>query len=429
MMKPLCTKPCNTLRYGVFLFIVTLSAFLLYPLSLQLISEICQHHAAKHMEKGHYGLAVGELEKAAQYPFADSEIYRNMGETFYLMAGVIRNSDRKWDYLKKSEDAFQKAAQSNSLDYRIFLGLAKTQWYMETIYRNSYPEAKEIPFAPLVHFRQAVRLRPNGIQNNFALLRYLSRTGHQDEMYAVIRRLVHNWPPVFAYLKKEDFWSADLLPICREGLREAIEKKVLPRQAHMILSGILAEAKDWPEAILYLQNAMGYKDFENRTADYLRLGHLYFQNREKQKAEEQYFRGLGMSRNREKDLENLYGFYKKQESAEDFYAFLQQIRKKFSFSFRTDILAARVLADLKRYPEAKDILRQININRPQAQAYYWLAKIAEMEQDWDAMELAIQKATVYDPENRHYHAVFSNVLRRLKKYERAEKEAALSRKK
>ncbi|MGE0084853.1 MAG: tetratricopeptide repeat protein [Desulfococcaceae bacterium] len=427
MMKSICIKPCNTLRYGVFLFIVTLSAILLYHLSLQLISEICQHHAAKHMDKGHYGLAVGELEKAAQYPFADSEIYRNLGEAFYLMAGVIRNSDRKWDYLDKSDKAFQKAAERNSLDYRIFFGLAKTQWYLTELYRNRYPDAKEIPYNPLAHFQEAVRLRPNGIQNNFALLRYLSRTGHQDEMYAVIRRLVHNWPPVFAYLKKEDFWSENLLSACRDGLAEAIEKQVLPRQAHMIFSGILAEAKEWPEAILHLQNAMQYKEFENRTADYLRLGHLYFHNGEKQKAEEQYFRGLGMSR--EKDLETLYGFYKKQEDAQGFYAFLQEARKKFSFSFRTDILTARVLADMKRYPEAKDILRQINIKRPEAQAYYWLAKIAEMEQDWDAMELAIQKATVYDPENRHYHAVFSNVLRKLKKYERAEKEAALSRKK
>ena len=42
------------------------------------------------------------------------------------------------------------------------------------------------------------------------------------------------------------------------------------------------------------------------------------------------------------------------------------------------------------------------------------------------MELAIQKATVLDPENSRYHLIFSKVLKRLKKLERAEKEAGLA---
>lgn len=426
-MKSACTEPCKSTRYGVFLLIVGICAFLLHQLSLQLLSEVCQHRAAKHMDRGHYGLAVRELEKAAQYPFAESDIYRNLGEAFYRMAGITRNPDRTWDYLEKSDAALKKAAQINPLDFRIFFTLAKTQWYLKELYQNRYPDAKKIPFNPLAHFREAVRLRPNGIQNSFALLRYLSRTGHPDEMHAPVRTLVRNWPPIFHYLKKEDFWSEELLSACREGLAEAIEKEVLSREAHMILSGILAEAKDWNGAIFHFKNAMTYKDFQNRSAEYFRLGHLHFHNGEKEKAKEQYFRGLHISRNRERDLEHLYGFYKKQEDPEGFYAFVQNAGKKFSFSFQAEILTARVLADMKRYPEAKAILRSISRNRPEALAWYWLARIAEMEQNWDAMELAIQKATVYDPKNPHYHAVFSNVLRRLKKYERAEKEAALSR--
>ncbi len=426
-MNPTFTKPCKSIRYGVFLLIIGISAFLLHQLSLQLLSQSCQHRAAKHMDRGYYGLAVRELEKAARYPFADSEIYRNLGEAYYRMSGVTQDTHTLQDSLEKSDAALRKAAQLNPLDFRIFFALAQTQWHLADLHQNRYPEAKEIPWNPLAYFREAVRLRPNGIQNSFALLRYLSRTGHPDEMQTVILSLVRNWPPAFHYLKKEDFWSPDFLPVCREGLAEAIEKGVLPREAHMILSGILGEGKDWTEAISHFQNAMKYKEFQNTSADWFRLGHLYFQNGEKEKAQEQYFRGLRISRNREKDLENLYGFYKKQEYPEGFYAFVQSAGEKFSFSFRMDILTARVLTDMKRYPEAKEILNSINRNRPEAQAWYWLAKIAEMEQDWDAMELAIQKATVYDPQNPHYHAVFSNVLRKLKKHERAEKEAALSR--
>ncbi|MFH1479986.1 MAG: tetratricopeptide repeat protein [Pseudomonadota bacterium] len=61
-----------------------------------------------------------------------------------------------------------------------------------------------------------------------------------------------------------------------------------------------------------------------------------------------------------------------------------------------------------------------------AEAYYWLFRIAEVEKDWDGMELAIQRATVLDPANSDYHLRFSNVLKRLKKLERAEKEATLA---
>jgi len=42
------------------------------------------------------------------------------------------------------------------------------------------------------------------------------------------------------------------------------------------------------------------------------------------------------------------------------------------------------------------------------------------------MELAIQKATVLDPENSSYHLRFSRLLMRLRKLDRAEKEAGLA---
>ena len=44
------------------------------------------------------------------------------------------------------------------------------------------------------------------------------------------------------------------------------------------------------------------------------------------------------------------------------------------------------------------------------------------------MELTIQKATVLEPENSRYHRLFSEALKRKKKFKRAAKEAALARK-
>jgi tetratricopeptide (TPR) repeat protein len=45
---------------------------------------------------------------------------------------------------------------------------------------------------------------------------------------------------------------------------------------------------------------------------------------------------------------------------------------------------------------------------------------------WDNMELAGQKATVFEPDNSQYHLLFSSALKRKKKLTRAEKEADLA---
>ena len=91
-----------------------------------------------------------------------------------------------------------------------------------------------------------------------------------------------------------------------------------------------------------------------------------------------------------------------------------------------EILLARTLIDLKQYCQAQRILTELVQKRPDAEAYYWLARIAEAEKEWDSMELTIPKATVLEPENSGYHLIFSRVLKRMKKLERAEKEADLA---
>ena len=71
-------------------------------------------------------------------------------------------------------------------------------------------------------------------------------------------------------------------------------------------------------------------------------------------------------------------------------------------------------------------MNDLNQERPTAGAYYWLYRVAQKEKDRDSMELAIQKATVMDRGNSRYHLIFSQVLRSLKKMDRAEKEAGLA---
>jgi tetratricopeptide (TPR) repeat protein len=81
--------------------------------------------------------------------------------------------------------------------------------------------------------------------------------------------------------------------------------------------------------------------------------------------------------------------------------------------------------DLQQYRKSQRILMDLNRQTPTADAYYWLARIAEKEKDWDQMELNIQKATVLDPSNINYRQMFYGLLKRLGKHETAQREIGL----
>jgi tetratricopeptide (TPR) repeat protein len=89
------------------------------------------------------------------------------------------------------------------------------------------------------------------------------------------------------------------------------------------------------------------------------------------------------------------------------------------------ITSARYLIKLKQYQRAQRLLSDLIKQSPDAEAYFWLARISEIEKDDDAMELNIQKATVLDPSNIKYRQMFYGLLKRLGKLDTAEREIDL----
>jgi len=110
---------------------------------------------------------------------------------------------------------------------------------------------------------------------------------------------------------------------------------------------------------------------------------------------------------------------------DEFFAFYQEVNQRFILSPEMHIISARYLIDLNQYRKAQRILMDLNRQAPAAEAYYWLARIAEREKDWDQLELNIQKATVLEPSNMNYRRMFYGLLKRLKKHETAERELGL----
>ena len=425
-LKPISYQLSAKMRFAICALILFLFLFGFYQLSLRLISQIQYHQAKNLLLKGYYGLAVNHLKEAAHYQPGDYKIQRELGNTCYKLAELKTDAEGASLLTRKAKDYYLKSFQLNPLDAETAYGLARGEARLERIYQYFHPEKKDNPYQPLPWFKQAISLNPNGVLNHYVMARYLYRHDKEEELLSVVCAMARIYPSVYWYLKKEPFWGPPVKEAFKTGLQQAIEKNTSNRDAHKVMSYLLAGEEDWSGAILHYSQALKYRANQNNTGDYIHLGRLYLNNGQFEKAEASFFKGLDISRTKEKDLERLYHIYKKDNYTEKLYQFYRQVSHRFTLSSRMNILMARSLIDLKRYYQAQQVLIDLNQNEPTAEAYYWLARIAKAEEDWDNMELAIQKATVLDPTNSEYHLLFSRVLKRLRKLDRAEREVGLA---
>jgi tetratricopeptide (TPR) repeat protein len=408
---------------AVLLLLFFITAF--YFLCLHLISHIHYHSALDHIRDRSFEAAVEHLEKAAQYRAHDPEIRKKLGNAYHGLS-ILKPAKEAFGLTQKAKRAYVKAARLNPLDAEASYGLAEQEARLKRLFPYLYSDRKANPYEAYPFFQDAIRLRPNGILYHYSFARYLNQYKKTEELMKLITKLARIYPPVCAHLKKEAFWSPKIEEAAKKGLKQAINEGTDVRNAHMAMSSLLAVQKDWTGAIFHYQKALAIGAIDNGSGNYLHLGRLYMSNGQIKDAESSFLEALSMSPTKEDDLEGLYNVYKKNGYLKELYQFYDLVSKSFVLSTRMDILLARSLIDLNQYNQADWILERSNRKESTAKAYYWLAFIAEKKKDWDSMELAIQKATVLDPENSSYHLRFSKVLKQLKKLDRAEKEAGLA---
>jgi len=423
-LKPSGFRPSPRYVLCALILILSLPAF--YILTLRLIAQTHIHRAGNLFRGGYYGLALSHLQRADCCQPGDYRIQKELGNVYYKLAGLQSGVEKTFSRMRTAQEHYLKAFRLNPLDAEAAYALARGEEGLEQLDRRLQPENKNIEYNPLPYFRDAIRLRPNGIMYHYALARYLYRQGKQEELVSTVSTLARIYPPACRYLKKEAFWSPPIVEACKAGLQEAIDKKISLRQAHQNMSYILAGEKEWEGAISHYAEAMRHNSINNSFGDYIHLGQLYLKDGQLEEAENSFLKGLDISTAREKDLERLYGIYKREGRSYELYEFYQKADSRYISSSKMGILLARSLMDLKQYNQARRILDEINLKDPTAKAWYWLARIAKAEKDWNGMELAIQKATVLDPPNSGYHLIFSQVLKRRNKLERAEREAGLA---
>ncbi|MBN2062110.1 MAG: tetratricopeptide repeat protein [Deltaproteobacteria bacterium] len=412
------------IRYPLIIIILILTILALYPLSLRLTGQIRLFMANNAMENGYYGLAAERLKKASRHLPHDFGIKNQLGRVYHKLASLRKSAREEWPLLLKSRDYYIMAEQANPLDADTAYGMARTEMRLERLHNLLYPGEAEKPYNPLPWFRKALDLRPSSISYHYAMAFYMSRK-NMEELPSVISGLTRIYPSAYSRLRKERFWNPFIEEAAGKGIEQAIEEGVNPREAHMALSLFLAEKKDWQAAIERYTQALRYRSFANGTSEYFHLGSLYLKINDLEKAELYFTKGLDRSNSREKDFERLYSLYRREKRQHEFTRFYTSAKRNIVTTSRMDILLARTLIELADLDNARDILQATVKHNPTAEAYYWLAMIAEKQEDWDTMELAIQKATVFDRRNSRYHAIFSGLLNRLGKLEKAEKEADL----
>jgi tetratricopeptide (TPR) repeat protein len=325
----------------------------------------------------------------------------------------------------KARDSYLKAAQLNPLDAELSYGLAKAENRLEAFYRHLYPEEQNNPYNPLPYFERAIQLRPNGITYHYATARYFYHHGREEDFLRIVRSLARVYPPVYGYLKNEPLWSPSVQEAVKLGLLDTINRGQSLGAAHKAMYSLLSEEKNWSDALLHYKKALELKGDELSGQDYIHLGRLYLHNSQIDKAEIIFIKGLYLSKPIEKAWVTIGHMYKDSNNLDYFFSFYQEVKQRFIFFPEMHITAARYMVELKQYSKAQRILMSLNDDTPTAEAYYWLARIAEIEKDWDSMELNIQKATVLDPTNINYRNIFYRLLKKLGKLKTAERQLDL----
>jgi tetratricopeptide (TPR) repeat protein len=407
-------EPCRinpTKRVFGLALVAVFFIVLCIPAAKFTVGQIYYQLGVSLAEKSSFPKALEKLNRAAAWLPKDAAIRYELGIVHLQMAlgmnGMLRNV-----MAAKAVEYFQASQRFNPLDPETAYGLARASGLMGEQTRDQ----------TLAAYRRAVELWPNNSLYHRAFARELYRQGRGRELLATVQHLGSIDPGSYGQLQREPYWSDDTLQAFVDGVDQAIRQNIAPRQAHMALAAIFEKQGKWAEAAAEYQQAMGYESHSNTEHDFYRLGVLLLHT-DADEATKVLLQGLAKSTTREKDLERYYNVIRDASDPETQAAFYRNVRERFPLTWRLEILMARTLIDAKQFDEARILLEKVAQQEKAAEPWYWLYRIGELTGDVDSMELAIQKATVRDPDNSDYHLIFSRVLAKQQKFGSAEEQA------
>jgi tetratricopeptide (TPR) repeat protein len=321
--------------------------------------------------------------------------------------------------LLDSRKRLGRAAAAEPEYYLTAYWLARTGDALERSHSWLFPKAPN-PFDADPLYQRAAALRPAGITVRLAHARYLHETGRSDRIPALVSHMTAIYPLAYESLKKEPYFTPDLLPHMARGLETAIKNQVRPRDALLRLSRIYRDQNNPAAAIDAFEAYLAHDPEANTSGDFFHLGTLCLQDGRFEKSREVFVQSLAAAKDREAMLNRIYRHFRSLSQHTRFLSFMAYLAETAVAVPGQDMALARCYLDMDQRFLAKQTLTQIMDTRPSGEAAYLLAVIAAKEKDWDAMEVLSHQATRLDPYNAGYHYLFARALNYRKKYANAE---------
>ncbi|MCF8093617.1 MAG: hypothetical protein K9K40_14305, partial [Desulfotignum sp.] len=221
-----------------FFFILVLCILAVFLASCVLVIRprfICQQ-GIREFKTGNYDQAAFFFERAeAAMPAIPGTtwltaadrlcLYTHYGRTLYHTG--IRDwqdnglSPEIHDLFTRAKSYLEKAMALESGYYITAFWLARTAHALEKIHPWLFPGIPN-PHDAHARYVQASALRPAGITVRQALARYLYEKDQADQIPALVRNLMEIYPPIYTTLRKEPYFTLDLVPFMAQGLENAV---------------------------------------------------------------------------------------------------------------------------------------------------------------------------------------------------------------
>lgn len=406
-------------RLCLAVLIAALAALVAVALGFRLYGQLHLLWAERARNENDLHGAAAHLIRSADFLQGGGAVQQKLGEVCLEIGESRKRPAEMFEWASRAAAHFEAAMRENPLDPQNAYGRARSDSFREKIYPVVF-KGKQSPYDPLRYFQEAIRLRPNSTTYRYALSRYLYLWSRTTELAESLRHLARIRPNIVGHLMREPFWNDRARDAVRRGLEDSLGKRRELSAVHTALARLAAEVEHWSEAARHFRRAMDLQAGKPSEQQWTHLGQLKLRAGDAAGAADCFLQGLAVSTNREALLRSIFSFYRGAKQEEAFGKFHVRARRRFSLASDSELLLVQSYLRAGKLAEARKILESAIDAAPTGDAYYWLSLVAEKEQDWNAMELAIQKATVLSPNSERYRKRFIGLLLRLKKYHSAE---------
>ncbi|MCP3876256.1 MAG: hypothetical protein GY699_24325, partial [Desulfobacteraceae bacterium] len=153
-----------------------------------------------------------------------------------------------YDLLVRAKSYLTQADKIEAGHYINNYWLTLTEESLEKSYAWLFPQKKNL-YNAFPYYQKVLPLRPSGITVRYAYARYLQYKEFNDEIPELVQYMMEIYPLSYRYLKKESFYTDELIPYIKMGLHRAVEQNILPEHALKALSDIYFLEKNFGKAI------------------------------------------------------------------------------------------------------------------------------------------------------------------------------------